>query len=398
MAIRIMPRNFEFEPEVLEGYLERMERRGLRLTRMGWYLLHFEAAQPREMRYRVDYFDQKCNDEDRIDWYEQAGWEHIGAAGYRYHVFRAAPDTPELHTDPVFEAGEWMRPLYQNLLGLALADGLLLALAFLFLRDGHYRVLLFGPFQELAQYLLLLVYFIGMGFITFELVHNARQLYAMRRGRPRPHRSTRSGLVRGVAMALIWMMIPVSVFWYHGLKLFGSSDGYGVSREEIAENVEQIAGCGVVWPMDTVLDGITLPPDTAYTTYYARFGETALAEMAYDQRISLTAYYDTDVLPEMPDQSFQVRVYRLRSWVNGERMMRWLAQDMSALDQAPQLQTLEGADVCWEIAMADEWDHAAERGLIARRGDLLIGVSYVGQREELLPVWLTGMLEQSPQA
>ena len=119
-----------YDPCGAETYFEEMERKGLRLKYAGWRLLTFEKGEPREMRYRIEYWKDELP-EDLVTLYADCGWEYVTMVKCSAHVFRAPAsiDIPELHTDGEIEAQHY-RCIRRTMIGTALMNILLLAFAF----------------------------------------------------------------------------------------------------------------------------------------------------------------------------------------------------------------------------------------------------------------------------
>lgn len=119
-----------YDPCGAETYFEEMERKGLHLQYAGWRLLTFEKGEPREMRYRIEYWKDELP-EDLVTLYADCGWEYVTMVKCSAHVFRApaSTDIPELHTDGEIEAQHY-RCIRRTMIGTALMNILLLAFAF----------------------------------------------------------------------------------------------------------------------------------------------------------------------------------------------------------------------------------------------------------------------------
>ncbi|MFS1517322.1 DUF2812 domain-containing protein [Bacillus sp. SCS-151] len=85
--------------EEQEAWFSNMTLEGWKLINIGHFFATFEKSEPEKVNYRCDIF--KVNDQyyNRIDFYQQAGWEHIGSRGF-VQIFRGSDDvTSEIHTD-----------------------------------------------------------------------------------------------------------------------------------------------------------------------------------------------------------------------------------------------------------------------------------------------------------
>ncbi|MGM9925465.1 MAG: DUF2812 domain-containing protein [Bacillus sp. (in: firmicutes)] len=75
------------------------------LAKEGWILQELKVfryklvkAEPRELKYCLDYRAIEEDDRDYFDMFAAAGWEHICSYG-DMHIFAAHPDTVEIYTD-----------------------------------------------------------------------------------------------------------------------------------------------------------------------------------------------------------------------------------------------------------------------------------------------------------
>ena len=79
------------------------------MARQGWHLqvvrpvgnYTFEAGEPRDVAYRLDFFTDHKNKESYLQLFQDAGWEHVGEYGswqyFRKPVLEGEP--PEIFTD-----------------------------------------------------------------------------------------------------------------------------------------------------------------------------------------------------------------------------------------------------------------------------------------------------------
>lgn len=87
-----------------EAWLEAQARRGWHLVKPGLFGFRFEAGEPREDRYRLDFqTSSTLTGQARLDYlglFRDGGWDCLGQAGNRCY-FRARPGalSPEIHTD-----------------------------------------------------------------------------------------------------------------------------------------------------------------------------------------------------------------------------------------------------------------------------------------------------------
>ena len=103
-AIRMISTEI-YEPCGTEIYLEEMDHQGYHLDAAGKFLFYFDRTEPRDMRYRVEYWKGELPD-DLVALYRDCGWEYVAETQRNIHIFRAPADIdiPELHTDGEIEA------------------------------------------------------------------------------------------------------------------------------------------------------------------------------------------------------------------------------------------------------------------------------------------------------
>lgn len=128
MLIRKLISTEIWEPRGLETYLTEMEADGLRLVKATGWFLYFEQAEPRHMRYRVEYI--RHPDEELLALYDDCGWEYVTETNREVQIFRAPEDTdiPEIHTDAESEAN-----MYRHVKQAARNSFLMAALLSIFL-------------------------------------------------------------------------------------------------------------------------------------------------------------------------------------------------------------------------------------------------------------------------
>lgn len=192
-----------YDPCGAETYFEEMERKGLRLKYAGWRLLTFEKGEPREMRYRIEYWKDELP-EDLVTLYADCGWEYVTMVKCSVHVFRASASTdiPELHTDGEIEAQHY-RCIRRTMIGTALMNILLLAFAF----GALWRMIgiLFMPryrwmLVEMMMLVLLTGYSVFQSFRAWQYWKN------LRRGRSK-RRSSTMYRVGGWMECAAWLIV-----------------------------------------------------------------------------------------------------------------------------------------------------------------------------------------------
>lgn len=93
--------SFYPEKEVLR--IEAMRRKGWRFVKMNQLgLLVFEACQPEEKKYAIDFLSEDPDEaKDFLELYQAAGWQCIAVFGKHYYYFEADPGTLALFSDAV---------------------------------------------------------------------------------------------------------------------------------------------------------------------------------------------------------------------------------------------------------------------------------------------------------
>lgn len=85
-----------------EAWFEQQAREGWHLQRPGLFGFTFEAGEPREDRYRIDYHALRGGKRaEYLALFRDAGWDFLGEKANRYY-FRARSEalSPEIHSDP----------------------------------------------------------------------------------------------------------------------------------------------------------------------------------------------------------------------------------------------------------------------------------------------------------
>ncbi|QFF99897.1 DUF2812 domain-containing protein [Psychrobacillus glaciei] len=84
-----------------ESWFQDMAAKGFHLKKMGLRFAHFVKGEPKKMRYRIDVTMKKKITPEKIEMYEDSGWDYV--TGYQYFQVYSSPverEAPELHTDP----------------------------------------------------------------------------------------------------------------------------------------------------------------------------------------------------------------------------------------------------------------------------------------------------------
>lgn len=199
-----------WEPRGFETYLEEMEASGLRLTRAGGWLLYFDRAQPRQMRYRVEYIRHPS--EEQLMLYADCGWEHIAETNRELQIFRAPvdPHIPELHTELETE-----QAMYQHISRAAIRNALcsLIFAAILAIFLGKFGLGAFylpGEAWRMCLICVLMVYCMGSGLHRFWITQRyLRRLKQNMRGPADSHRYRRG--IKAQVLAIVMMLCYLGI-------------------------------------------------------------------------------------------------------------------------------------------------------------------------------------------
>lgn len=107
-----------------ESWFSDMAKKGLHLNKFGHIFVYFEKGEPKETKYRIDYFKGDLSQE-QLDVYHDCGWKFVTNNG-DFHIFSADEKSciPELHTDAIeqgFSLSELDKRLRNNLIIISLA-------------------------------------------------------------------------------------------------------------------------------------------------------------------------------------------------------------------------------------------------------------------------------------
>ena len=222
----------------IQSWLEDMAEKGLLFRECGMFFARFEKAEPRNMRYRLDFCDVVACDipEEKKELYEQSGWNVVGDFKNDCVVICTDdPDAPEIYTDPEL----LIKPLksiiskYRIYLA-ALCVMLLAALAHCGLPDAV-RVIRFlcnitKPFFAAALILLALL-IVEIIFGAARLIKLKAMARRIKNGADIPS-GEKGAFRRVVGKVLIPLAIPITVAWTAFMLLPGST---GDSTEEITD-------------------------------------------------------------------------------------------------------------------------------------------------------------------
>ena len=382
MSVRIWPHT-TVDPAVLEGYFARQEGRGLRLDELGRWLVYFDKGEPRDMQYRIAYFEEEGEEaEARRTEYAARGWEHVCFTAPNVHIFRARPGVPAPRTDPE----DYAKVVRRDGWSLLITAGLSLALILLLGSFGALRGLLFGG-QPLWYLFLALGLLAGWGFDGWEHLRARRRLAALRRGDSPMQTNSSGAALLSQLSACLSLIFSIFVLIQPFYSLIADQEDLGMWRKA---NTEIIRSGAPVWPMDEILDGTGVPyypvdgDNASGSVWYearraAWHGILPLARCGYEQEIG-RCWDGTISEPDLPDHLFRVRYYELRGGVPAEIMTGWLLDEMELDD--PESYEVPGLDAC--LVQQASHDQAT---LVARRGRELLAVRYNGTRPEYLPDW-----------
>lgn len=106
-----------WDPAAIEQWLEDEAKKGWRVASCNGWFAKLEKAEPKECRVRIQFQGpmEKKAWEERIDAYEELGWEFATAHGQDYEIFYCDdPAAPEPDTDEAVYAMAWKTPLRRS--------------------------------------------------------------------------------------------------------------------------------------------------------------------------------------------------------------------------------------------------------------------------------------------
>lgn len=365
-------------PAAMEGYFEKMEARGLRLSALGGWLAYFEKSTPRAMRYRLEYFHLEDGDYDRIWFYADCGWEHVDSIGRDIHIFRAPADTglTELHTDPAIEAESYrfaVRLAARQFIPFAV---LCLVLIVLSAATGVYRCVLVGR-DGAFPYLL---YMLGTMLLTVVygvMYAQARQRYAaLARGVPPSRRGARLAYWAGFAGSVVTLtvMIAFPVYVAAGWR------NEALKEERAIETAAEIEDSGAPYfTLDALARDKTTPADVRYETNRSAMRRyLPLARVQYDWESGSHWSEDHSETEQARFRGLLVIHYvQLRRGVSQDLALRWMLAE-SALTAADR-QTVPGFDAYYARTIAGDTHE-----IVAQNGDQLVRIEYDGPKRDRL--------------
>ena len=101
-----------WQDEQEEAWLNAMAQQGLHVSKLGVFGgYEFEVGQPRNDVYRLDYRDAEQNEQDYLQLFADAGWQHMGSLmGWQYFRRQAAPGkAPQIFSDAESKVGKYRR-------------------------------------------------------------------------------------------------------------------------------------------------------------------------------------------------------------------------------------------------------------------------------------------------
>ncbi|QRN86702.1 DUF2812 domain-containing protein [Clostridia bacterium] len=198
-----------------ESWFSDMSKKGLHLTKIGGLFVYFEKGEPKDVRYRIEVLMDKPNQE-RIDLYEQCGWDLVTRTG-KFYIFIAEKSDKirELHTDPVEQGhtlDELDKLLKRNVLVFSIALVLMFGLILgpYFLLDEPVLLMVRGQF---LQQVLLLVVEIYVFFRTIRNYLSIRNLKeSLLQGNPATHyEGYKQARFFGGIVALFYVLIALAI-------------------------------------------------------------------------------------------------------------------------------------------------------------------------------------------
>ncbi|OEH91760.1 DUF2812 domain-containing protein [Bacillus solimangrovi] len=98
-----------------ESWLADMAENGLHLNKMGSIFAHFDKAEPKQMRYRLEVAINEEITPEELEGHKERGWDYVTTYNY-LHIFSSPVErhAPELHTD-LFEQSQTFEKLSKKL-------------------------------------------------------------------------------------------------------------------------------------------------------------------------------------------------------------------------------------------------------------------------------------------
>ena len=203
----------------IQNWLENMAEKGLFFKECGVFFARFEKAEPRNMRYRLDFCDVVACDipEEKKELYERSGWNVVGDFKNDCVVICTDdPDAPEIYTDCELLAKPLKSIISKYRIYLAaLCVMLLTALVHCGLPNAVRVIRFLGyiPKPFFAAVLILLA------LLAAEIIFGAARLIKLKamakrikNGADIPN-GEKGGFSRAVGKVLIPLAIPIIVAW-----------------------------------------------------------------------------------------------------------------------------------------------------------------------------------------
>lgn len=203
----------------IQSWLEDMAKKGLLFRECGVFFARFEKAEPRNVRYRLDFCDVVACDipEEKKELYERSGWNVVGDFKNDCVVICTDdPDAPEIYTDCELLAKPLKSIISKYRIYLAaLCVMLLTALAHCGLPNAVRVIRFLGyiPKPFFAAVLILLALLIGeIIFRAARLIKLKAMARRIKNGADIPN-GEKGGFSRAVGKVLIPLAIPITVAW-----------------------------------------------------------------------------------------------------------------------------------------------------------------------------------------
>ena len=203
----------------IQSWIEDMAKKGLLFRECGVFFARFEKAEPRNVRYRLDFCDVVACDipEEKKELYERSGWNVVGDFKNDCVVICTDdPDAPEIYTDCELLAKPLKSIISKYRIYLAaLCVMLLTALAHCGLPNAVRVIRFLGyiPKPFFAAVLILLALLIGeIIFRAARLIKLKAMARRIKNGADIPN-GEKGGFSRAVGKVLIPLAIPITVAW-----------------------------------------------------------------------------------------------------------------------------------------------------------------------------------------
>lgn len=354
-----------YDIETTESWLEDMARQGWLLEKEGFFagFAWFEAAEPQEVRYRLEPTDKKMApmDDDAQELFESLGWTLIAQRG-NLRLFRSTdPDARELSTDPQVQA------ILISRLRRAEISNTLSTLAWvviypaLYFRGGFIQSMVtLGTFLSLWALAMLVWYFISSFRSTLYYGRLKKRLSlgeAPQRGKDWRPAARRRYLGEGLCILLLAALIVCTVGRYR-------------SYEASKIPLEDFSGDVPFATMGDVLEGEYSLSKSVYESTVNQYSDILAPEI-----VEWVEYANVIRDGITHDGIFRAKYYRTVSpgiakvlaWeLQQQKLLPWHRQDRDPIDLE-----LEGADY-W-VAYFDEIHFPV---LVFQKGDVAMEITF----------------------